>query len=65
MRYHSPAVIRSSLPDCLEVTSETADGEIMGIRHNKYPTEGTQHLLESIMTSVGKRILKNFVQQVK
>jgi len=65
MRYHSLAVIRSSLPDCLEVTSETADGEIMGIRHNKYPTEGIQFHPESIMTSVGKRILKNFVQQVK
>ena len=63
MRYHSLAVARQSLPACLTVTSEADDGEIMGIRHVSHPTEGIQFHPESIMTTVGKRLLRNFLQQ--
>lgn len=62
MRYHSLAVERESLPDCLEITAEAEDGEIMGIRHREHPTEGIQYHPESIMTPVGKRLLRNFVR---
>jgi anthranilate synthase/aminodeoxychorismate synthase-like glutamine amidotransferase len=61
MRYHSLAVSREHLPDCLEITAESDDGEIMGIRHRVHPTEGVQFHPESIMTTVGKRMLRNFV----
>ena len=64
MRYHSLAVERESLPECFTITAETDDGEIMGIRHNDYPIESIQFHPESIMTTVGKRILKNFIKQV-
>jgi anthranilate synthase/aminodeoxychorismate synthase-like glutamine amidotransferase len=62
MRYHSLAVARESLPACLEVTAEAEDGEIMGLRHRSHPTEGLQFHPESIMTSVGKRLLRNFLK---
>nr|WP_246041665.1 aminodeoxychorismate/anthranilate synthase component II [Desulfoglaeba alkanexedens] len=62
MRYHSLAVARNPLPACLEVTAESEDGEIMGIRHKEYPVEGIQFHPESIMTLVGKRILRNFLR---
>ena len=62
MRYHSLAVERASLPECLTVTAECEDGEIMGIRHATHPTEGIQFHPESIMTTVGKRLLRNFVK---
>ncbi len=62
IRYHSLLIDRESLPDCLEVTAQTADGEIMGIRHRKFPIEGVQFHPESIMTKVGKSILKNFLE---
>ena len=61
IRYHSLAVIRDGLPDCLEVTAETDGGIIMGLRHHKYPTEGVQFHPESIMTDVGKDLLRNFL----
>ncbi len=61
MRYHSLAVAQESLPECLEVTAFSEDGEIMGIRHKQHLTEGVQFHPESIMTPVGKRILKNFL----
>ncbi len=61
MRYHSLAVSPQSLPPCLEVTSRSEDGEIMGIRHKQHLTEGVQFHPESIMTPVGKRLLKNFL----
>ncbi|MDR3569566.1 MAG: aminodeoxychorismate/anthranilate synthase component II [Syntrophobacteraceae bacterium] len=61
MRYHSLAVSQESLPDCLEVTATSEDGEVMGIRHKEHLTEGVQFHPESIMTPVGKRLLKNFV----
>ena len=61
MRYHSLAVSREGLPDCLEITAESEDGEIMGLRHREHLTEGIQFHPESIMTTIGKRILRNFV----
>ncbi len=62
MRYHSLAVRRDDLPTCLEVTSEAEDGEVMGIRHKEHLTEGIQFHPESIMTPVGKRLLRNFLK---
>ena len=61
IRYHSLAVMRDDLPDCLEVTAETDGGIIMGLRHRKYPTEGVQFHPKSIMTDVGKDLLRNFL----
>jgi len=62
MRYHSLAVSREYFPECLEISSEADDGEIMGIRHKEHPfTEGIQFHPESIMTRVGKRLLRNFL----
>jgi len=60
-RYHSLILQRDSLPDCLMVTAETAEGEVMGIRHREYPVEGVQFHPESILTTNGKRIIKNFL----
>jgi len=60
-RYHSLIVKRETLPDCLEITAETAEGEIMGLRHREYPVEGVQFHPESIMTEHGKTILRNFL----
>ncbi|MGE7624321.1 aminodeoxychorismate/anthranilate synthase component II [Viridibacillus sp. NPDC096237] len=60
-RYHSLIVERETLPDCLEITSFTAEGEIMGIRHKEYPIEGVQYHPESVMTEEGKKILWNFI----
>ncbi len=64
MRYHSLVVSREHLPECLEISSESDDGEIMGIRHRKHPTEGIQFHPESIMTRVGKRLLRNFLKGI-
>ena len=60
-RYHSLIVERSTLPDCLEISAETREGEIMGLRHKEYPVEGVQFHPESILTSEGKKILSNFL----
>lgn len=60
-RYHSLIVKKETLPDCLEVTSWTEEGEIMGLRHKELAVEGVQFHPESIMTDVGKTILKNFI----
>jgi len=60
-RYHSLIVERSTLPNELEITAETADGLIMGLRHRTYPVEGVQFHPESIMTPVGKDLLRNFL----
>jgi anthranilate synthase/aminodeoxychorismate synthase-like glutamine amidotransferase len=62
IRYHSLIVKREGLPDCLEVTAWTDDGEIMGLRHKDYPVEGIQFHPESFMTAVGKDILRNFLR---
>lgn len=60
-RYHSLLVERASLPDCLEVTAETAEGEIMGLRHKTLPIWGVQFHPESIATENGLQILRNFL----
>lgn len=60
-RYHSLIVEKDSLPDCLEVTSWTAEGEIMGLRHREFSIEGVQFHPESIMTEQGIDLLKNFI----
>lgn len=65
MRYHSLVASREHLPQCLMITAESEDGEIMGIRHREHLTEGIQFHPESIMTRVGKRLLRNFVRNVK
>ncbi|MDP3285726.1 MAG: aminodeoxychorismate/anthranilate synthase component II [Desulfobacterales bacterium] len=65
MRYHSLAVARDNFPASLEISSESEDGEIMGIRHRSHQTEGVQFHPESIMTSVGKRLLRNFLNGIK
>jgi anthranilate synthase/aminodeoxychorismate synthase-like glutamine amidotransferase len=61
-RYHSLIVERETLPDCLEISAETAEGEIMGLRHRRWPVEGIQFHPESILTPGGKRIIKNFLK---
>ena len=63
MRYHSLVIGRENFPDCLEITAESEDGEIMGLRHREHPTEGIQFHPESIMTPIGKRLLRNFCEQ--
>lgn len=60
-RYHSLIVEKETLPSCLEITSWTAEGEIMGIRHKEFAVEGVQFHPESIMTQDGKKLLKNFI----
>jgi anthranilate synthase/aminodeoxychorismate synthase-like glutamine amidotransferase len=60
-RYHSLAVERTSLPDCLEVTAWTEDGEIMGLRHRSLPVEGVQFHPEAILTEHGHALLGNFL----
>ena len=62
IRYHSLLVERESLPDCLQVSAETKEGEIMGIRHKNFAVEGVQFHPESIMTQGGKTLLKNFLK---
>lgn len=62
IRYHSLAIERESLPDCLEITAWTADGEIMGVRHKEYAIEGVQFHPESILSEHGHALLKNFLQ---
>lgn len=63
-RYHSLIVDESSLPACLEVTSYTSEGEIMGLRHRELPVEGVQFHPESILTPQGPRLLQNFVNKL-
>jgi para-aminobenzoate synthetase component II len=61
-RYHSLIVERKSLPGTLEISAETADGTIMGLRHRKLRVEGVQFHPESILTSAGFRLLENFLE---
>jgi len=61
-RYHSLVVEEQSLPQCLEITSRTPDGVVMGIRHREYPIEGIQFHPESFMTEQGMKILENFLE---
>jgi para-aminobenzoate synthetase component II len=60
-RYHSLIVKKETLPDCLEISAWTEEGEIMAIRHKSLPVEGVQFHPESIMTKDGKKLLKNFI----
>lgn len=61
-RYHSLALQRESLPECLKVTAEAQDGEIMAVRHREYKVYGLQFHPESILTAQGETILKNFFE---
>jgi len=62
-RYHSLVVERSSLPDCLEITAESDDGEIMALRHREFPVQGVQFHPESVLTRDGKEILTSFLSR--
>ncbi len=61
-RYHSLLVERKSLPECLEITAQTRENEIMGLKHKAYPVWGVQFHPESILTKSGKQILDNFIK---
>ena len=65
VRYHSLAVDRASLPECLIPTATSEDGELMGIRHTSRLIEGIQYHPESVLTQSGKRQLRNFIRRVK
>jgi len=60
-RYHSLLIERSSLPECLEISAWTKEDEIMGVRHKEFKVEGVQFHPESILTTEGKKLLKNFL----
>ena len=62
IRYHSLAIERATMPDCLEVTAQTADGEIMGVRHKTLPVYGVQFHPESILSEHGHALLQNFLR---
>jgi anthranilate synthase/aminodeoxychorismate synthase-like glutamine amidotransferase len=62
-RYHSLIVAKESVPDCLEVSAWTDDGIVMGLRHRSHPLEGVQFHPESILTSAGKNLLRNFLDR--
>lgn len=64
-RYHSLIVKKESLPECLEVSAWTEEGEIMAIRHKALPVEGVQFHPESILTTSGKQLLRNFISYYK
>ena len=61
VRYHSLALEEATLPECLEITARSEDGEIMGVRHKELPIEGIQYHPESIMTEAGRQQLMNFL----
>jgi anthranilate synthase/aminodeoxychorismate synthase-like glutamine amidotransferase len=61
-RYHSLLIERSTMPECLEISAWTAEGEIMGVRHREVLLEGIQFHPESILTLEGKRLLRNFLE---
>jgi anthranilate synthase component 2 len=60
-RYHSLAIIAETMPDCLQVTAKTEEGEIMAVKHREYPIVGLQFHPESIYTEHGKRMIENFI----
>jgi anthranilate synthase/aminodeoxychorismate synthase-like glutamine amidotransferase len=61
-RYHSLVIERQSMPECLELTAQTEEGEIMGVRHKEFPIWGVQFHPESILTQSGRQILANFLK---
>jgi para-aminobenzoate synthetase component 2 len=61
-RYHSLIAFRDSMPDCLEISAQTESGQVMGVRHKKYPIEGVQFHPESILTDEGLKIIGNFLK---
>lgn len=63
-RYHSLAADANTMPDCLKVTAETTDGEIMAVQHRQYPVYGVQFHPESILTPNGKQMLENFIKEI-
>lgn len=63
IRYHSLVILRYTIPDSLEVTAETDNGLVMGVRHKEYPVEGVQFHPESIFTPSGKDLLQNFLER--
>lgn len=64
-RYHSLIIDRETIPDCLQISCETSDGIIMGIRHRSYPIEGVQFHPEAELTECGHDILRNFIKLCK
>ncbi len=64
-RYHSLIIERDSLPACLRITAHTREQEIMGVRHERYAVEGVQFHPESILTEIGKQLLRNFLELTK
>ena len=65
IRYHSLAIERATLPDCLHISAETEDGEIMGVRHKELPIWGVQFHPESILTELGRQLMANFLKLQK
>jgi anthranilate synthase/aminodeoxychorismate synthase-like glutamine amidotransferase len=61
-RYHSLVIKRDTMPACLEITAETDEGEVMGVRHKQFPVEGVQFHPESALTKSGKDLLRNFLK---
>jgi anthranilate synthase/aminodeoxychorismate synthase-like glutamine amidotransferase len=61
-RYHSLVIKKDTMPDCLEITAETDEGEIMGVKHKEFPIWGVQFHPESILTESGRTIVKNFLK---
>lgn len=64
-RYHSLAALRETLPEELKVTAESEDGEVMAVEHVKYPIYGVQFHPESVMTPDGKKMIENFISQIR
>ena len=63
VRYHSLAIERETLPECLMITAETEDGEIMGVRHQNLPIEGVQFHPEALLTEYGMKMFENFLRE--
>jgi len=64
VRYHSLILGRKAVPECLEISAWTEEGEIMGLRHRRHPVEGVQFHPESILTIFGSRIVENFIRSI-